>query len=194
MPEQDGLLLIISGPSGVGKTTITHRVEQALDAVFSISMTTRPKTAEDQEGADYQFVSEDEFKKHRDNGEMLEWAQVFDNFYGTPRAPVEKSLAQGRVVILEIDVQGAIQVKQNMPEAFAVFVLPPSEEALLHRLRGRRREDEDTIQRRFAKAKDEIERAKSSGVYDVLITNDELNRAVDQTIAVVRAEMSHRAG
>jgi len=192
MPEQNGLLLIISGPSGVGKTTITHRVEDALDAVFSISMTTRPKTADDKEGADYRFVTEREFKQHRDNGELLEWAQVFDNYYGTPRTPVAENLANGRVVILEIDVQGAIQVKQNMPEAFAVFVLPPSEETLLERLRGRRREDEATIQRRFAKAKHEIERAKSSGVYDVLITNDELDRAVEQTIAVVQAEMAHR--
>ena len=193
MPNDAGLLLIISGPSGVGKTTITHRVERALDAVFSISMTTRPPSGEDKQGSDYQFVSENEFKRHRDNGELLEWAEVFGHYYGTPREPVAQNLTQGRVVILEIDVQGAEQVKRNMPEAFAMFVLPPSEDALLERLRGRQRDDEATIQRRFAKAKDEIARAKSSGVYDAFITNDELEQAVDQTLEAIRAEQSRRA-
>ncbi|MFW6060397.1 MAG: guanylate kinase [Phycisphaeraceae bacterium] len=187
-----GLLLIISGPSGVGKTTITHRVERELDAVFSISMTTRPKTAKDKEGSDYTFVTEDEFERHRDAGDLLEWAEVFEHYYGTPREPVERSLAEGRIVILEIDVQGAVQVKRNMPDAFAVFILPPGEDALLERLRKRKREDEATIQRRFAKAKQEIARARESGVYDVFIVNDELEHAVAETLRIIRKEVARR--
>lgn len=192
MPDSNGLLLVISGPSGVGKTTITHRVERELDAVFSISMTTRPPGTEEKAGADYTFVDEAEFKRHRDRGELLEWAEVFGHFYGTPREPVGQSLAQGRIVLLEIDVQGAVQVKRQMPEALAMFILPPSEAVLLERLRGRRREDEATIQRRFAKAKQEIARARESGVYDVFIVNDDLDHAVHETLEAIRAEQARR--
>ena len=193
MNENPSLLLIISGPSGVGKTTITHRVERELHAVFSISLTTRPKTPKDKEGSDYTFVSEDRFKQRRDRGDLLEWAEVFGHHYGTPREPVEKSLAEGRIVILEIDVQGAIQVKRNMPAAFAVFILPPGEDALLERLRSRQRDDEATIQRRFAKAQQEIADAYESGVYDAFIVNDELDHAVDETLQAIRAEQQRRA-
>lgn len=189
MSDSQGLLLIISGPSGVGKTTITHRVERELGAVFSISTTTRPRSENEQADADYTFVSEAEFKRQRENGDLLEWAEVFGHFYGTPRRPVEENLAEGRIVLLEIDVQGAEQVKRNMPEALAVFILPPNEEALLERLRGRRRDDEATIQRRFSKAKQEIARAKEGGVYDVFIVNDDLDRAVRETIAAIRERL-----
>ncbi len=192
MSETPGLLLIISGPSGVGKTTITHRVERELDAVFSISMTTRPKTPKDKEGSDYCFVSEDRFKQRRDRGELLEWAEVFGHYYGTPRQPVEENLAQGRIVILEIDVQGAIQVKRNMPDAFAVFILPPGEATLLERLRSRQRDDEATIQRRFAKAQQEMAAARESGVYDAFIVNDDLDHAVDETLQAIRSEQQRR--
>lgn len=187
-----GLLLIISGPSGVGKTTITHRVERELGAVFSISMTTRSKTDKDVEGADYTFVTEEQFKQHCEAGDLLEWAEVFGHYYGTPREPVERSLAAGRVVILEIDVQGAIQVKGNMPEAFAMFILPPGEGTLLERLRNRKREDEATIQRRFAKAKQEIARARESGIYDAFVVNDELEHAVGEALRVIGEEVERR--
>ena len=186
------MLLIISGPSGVGKTTITHRVKEALDATFSISATTRPQTPDDVEGEDYFFVSETEFERMRDAGELLEWANVFDNYYGTPREPVERSLAEGRLVILEIDVLGALQVKRNMPQALAMFVLPPSEAELLQRLRNRQREDEATIQKRFSRAKDEIAHAKASGVYDVFIVNDDLDHAVDLAVAKVREHQAQQ--
>ncbi|HEX7010755.1 MAG TPA: guanylate kinase [Phycisphaeraceae bacterium] len=187
-----GLLLIISGPSGVGKTTIAHRVERALDAVFSISVTTRAPGPGDRPGVDYHFISEDEFAARRDAGDLLEWAQVFGHHYGTPRQPVEECLAAGRVMILEIDVQGAIQVKSRLPEAFALFILPPSEQVLLDRLRHRRRDDEAAIQRRFAKAKEEIARAKASGIYDAFIVNDDLERAVQEAIDRVQAELRRR--
>ena len=190
-PSTPGMLLIISGPSGVGKTSLVHRVERKLNAVFSVSMTTRPRAAKDAQG-NYHFISREAFERHREAGELLEWAQVFDHFYGTPRQPVEASLAAGRVVILEIDVQGAIQVKRNMPEAFAMFLLPPNEQELLKRLRLRKREDESTIQRRFREAKQEMTQARECGVYDLFIVNDSLDQAEAEAVAAVRGELARR--
>ena len=193
-PATPGVLLIISGPSGVGKTTIARAVQSELDAVFSVSMTTRPRTDAETPGVDYHFVDDPEFARQREAGQLLEWAQVFDHCYGTPRQPVLENLAAGRIVLLEIDVQGAIQVKANMPDAFAVFILPPSEQTLLDRLRQRKREDEATIQRRFTKAKDEIARARVSGVYDAFIVNDNLDEAITQTLDTIRRELDARRG
>lgn len=183
----DGLLLIISGPSGVGKTTITRGVERGTrGAVFSVSATTRPRTDADVEGVDYHFVGVVEFDRMIADGELLEHAEVFGNKYGTPRAWVLEQLERGRVVILEIDVEGARQVKAKMPEAFGVFILPPSEETLLQRLRDRKREGEEIIQRRFAEARREIAFARESGVYDLFIVNDDLERAIEEAIDAVK--------
>src|SRR3954465_5305016 len=157
----DGMLLIISGPSGVGKTTITRGVERAIgDSVFSVSATTRAKTDADVEGVDYHFVSDEEFERMKSAGEFLETAGIYGKKYGTPKAWGVEQLKRGRLVILEIDVQGAIQVKKQMPEAFSIFVLPPGEEALLQRLRDRKREDGSAIQRRYDAAKQEIATAR----------------------------------
>ncbi|GAB4386656.1 MAG: guanylate kinase [Phycisphaerales bacterium] len=182
----DGLLLIISGPSGVGKTTITRGVERGIaGSVFSVSATTRPKTDADVEGVDYHFVSDEEFDRMLADDAFLEWANVFGKRYGTPRAWVQEQLARGRLVILEIDVEGAKQVKRAMPDAYAIFVLPPSEEDLLHRLRTRKRESEEQIQRRFAEARREIAEAKVSGAYDAFIVNDDVDRAIAEAIRLV---------
>ncbi len=196
----NGLLLIISGPSGVGKTTITRGVERSVaDSVFSVSVTTRAKTDADVEGVDYHFVGDGAFMEMVARGDLLEWADVFGKKYGTPRAWVEAQLARGRLVILEIDVEGARQVKAKMPEAFGVFILPPSEEVLLERLRARKREGEDQIQKRFREARREIGEAKASGAYDVFIVNDDLDRAIAETLARVsdarlaRARRGHRS-
>lgn len=186
--SDDGLLLIISGPSGVGKTTITRAVERTIPgSVFSVSATTRPKTAADVEGVDYHFVSDAEFDRLVEQDAFLEWANVFGKRYGTIRAWVHEQLARGRLVILEIDVQGAQRVKQQVPTAFGLFIEPPSEGALLERLRGRRRESEEVIQRRFAEARREIAQARSSGVYDVFIVNRVLDDAIDEAIHHVRS-------
>ncbi|MEX0776649.1 MAG: guanylate kinase [Phycisphaeraceae bacterium] len=184
--QSPGFLLIISGPSGVGKTTITHEVERALGAVFSVSLTTRPITPKDVEGRDYYFVDKPTFEARRDRGELLEWAEVFGNCYGTPRGPVQDTIAAGRIMILEIDVVGAIQIKARMPEAYALFVLPPSENELLRRLRSRKREDETVIQRRFAKAKSEIIQAWECSIYDDFIVNRDLDKAVAEAVDLVR--------
>lgn len=189
----DGMLLIISGPSGVGKTTITRAVERSIpDAVFSVSATTRPRTDADAEGVDYHFVSDDEFERMKGAGEFLESAGIYGKKYGTPRAWALEQLRRGRLVILEIDTQGAASVKRQIPDAYAIFILPPSEESLLERLRGRKREDEATIQRRFAAAKTEIAAAKSGGVYDEFLVNEKLDDAIARAVDLVKRERSRR--
>ena len=151
-----------------------------------MSMTTRDRTADDQEGRDYLFVSQTEFEESRDEGKLLEWAEVYAGcYYGTPSDPVEAALQQGRLIILEIDVDGAIQVKEKMPDAYSIFVLPPSELVLLERLRGRNREDENAIQKRFAKAKREIVKAWESGAYDDFIVNRDLDKAIAEAVGLV---------
>lgn len=187
-----GLLVILSGPSGVGKSTITQAICEFLGAVLSVSMTTRPMTPQDVEGEDYYFVSEREFKDQVKLGQMLEYAQVFDNFYGTPREPVEEALAGGAIVLLEIDVQGAAQVKRNLPGAYAIFIEPPSEEVLLQRLRKRKREDEATIQKRFSRARHEIAEAHKLGIYDRTIINDDLSRAIREAVEAINGQMVGR--
>lgn len=191
----DGMLLIFSGPSGVGKTTITRAVERAIPgAVFSVSVTTRPRTPADVEGVDYRFVTDEQFDALVAGHELLEWASVFGRRYGTPRRWVEEQLRRGRLVILEIDVQGATQVKALRPDAFAVFIVPPSEEVLLERLRRRRREPEDVIQRRFAEAKREIAEARAGRAYDRFLVNDDLSSAIRQAVEMVEAERARRRG
>lgn len=191
-PTAPGLLVFLSGPSGAGKTTITKAILQRLDVCFSVSLTTRPLSTEDTDGEDYLFVSEREFKDQVKLGQLLEWAQVHDNFYGTPREPVEQAIAEGEVVLLEIDVQGARQVKRNLPDAVGIFVEPPSEEELLARLRARKREDEATIQKRFQRATDEIAQAHASGIYDLTIVNRDLGEAIEQAVAFIQQELAKR--
>lgn len=181
-----GLLVVISGPSGVGKTTIVHEVLTRLGAVFSVSATTRAPTANEKEGEDYFFVTEAKFKAMIAADEFLEYAHVFGkSWYGTPRKAVIDQLNDGRLVILDIDVQGGQQVKRRFPGAFSLFIEPPTEEELLRRLRSRKREDDATIQRRFAEAKIEIAAARDSGAYDEFIVNDNLEDAVNATCALI---------
>ena len=185
-------MVIISGPSGVGKTTIARRVESDLGGEFSVSVTSRPPAAGDRPGVDYVFVDAAEFVQRRDAGEMLEWAEVFGNYYGTPKQPALDALVAGRLYILEIDVAGAIQIREQMPEAYAIFIMPPSEPVLLERLRGRQREGEEVIQRRFAQAKVEIDRANECQAYDEFVVNDDLDTAVEQVKRLVTDERSRR--
>jgi len=191
--EHPGLLLVISGPSGVGKTTIVREVEKRLGGSFSVSATTREKAPGETHGRDYLFLSEDEFQRMIDENQLLEYAQVFGrNWYGTPREPIQTQLAAGNLVILDIDVQGAKQVKETMPDAFAIFILPPSEDELLRRLRARARDDEEAIARRFAEAKQEIAFARTSGCYDAFVVNDSLDEAIEKTRELI--ERRRRAG
>ncbi len=188
-----GMLLVISGPSGVGKTTITRAIERAIhETHFSVSATTRPRTSSDVDGVDYQFLTEAEFDARVAEGAFLEHAVYAGNRYGTLRGPVEAQLERGRLVILEIDVQGAQQIKGRMPGAFGIFILPPSEAELRKRLEERKREPPEVIQRRFELAKQEIAAATSCGAYDAFVTNDDLQDAIDEAVEIVQAERRRR--
>jgi len=184
---EHGLLVVISGPSGVGKTTIVHSVKDAFDAVFSVSATTRRKSSSEVDGQDYFFITPEEFDTKIQNKEFLEHAEVFGcHRYGTLKNPVNQVLVDGGVMLLDIDVQGGIQVHDNMPESVRFFILPPSEEELLRRLKARGREDEDSIQRRFREAKREIKLAEESGAYEYFIINDSLEFAIAEITSIIK--------
>ncbi len=184
-----GRVVILSAPSGGGKTTIARRLERARsDVGFSVSATTRPPRENEREGVDYYFFTREEFQRRRDAGEFLESAQYAGHLYGTLRAEVERVLDSGRHVLLDIEVQGAAQVRQQRPEALAIFVLPPSAAELLVRLTGRRTEASSEVTRRVARA---IRELNAAGAYDSVIVNDDLDKAVR---AVSRIIDGNRAG
>ena len=190
VPGQRGLLFVVSAPSGTGKTTVVERlVEVCPQLVQSRSYTSRTRRSGETEGVDYNFVSRPEFEGMVARGEFLEWADVFGNLYGTSRRETEARLEAGVDVVLVIDVQGARQVRQRMQDAVAVFVLPPSFEALERRLRGRSQDSSGAILRRLDTARSEVEAVRE---YDYVVVNDELDRCVNEICAIVTAERARR--
>jgi guanylate kinase len=181
--EKEGRLVIVSGPSGVGKTTICRDVAEQTGAFLSVSMTTRPRARQEINGQEYGFVSRDEFEKQIEQGRFLEYAEVFGNLYGTPREPVDKALKEGRTVILQIDVQGARQVKEIYPDAIMIFILPPDRRELAHRLAERGRDMAEVAQRRLNGASNEI--AAAWRYYDNMVINDELEQAVREVVQII---------
>ena len=182
-----GVLLVLSGPSGTGKGTVCKVVRDSLgdNLAYSISATTRKPRTGEEHGREYFFFTKEEFESLRDQNGFLEWAQVYDNYYGTPRAFVEEVLASGRDCILEIDPQGALQVRKATDEAVLVFIAPPSLEELRSRLTGRGTEAPEEVEKRLSCAEAEL---AYSNQYDYLIVNDEVEKAADKMKAILMAE------
>lgn len=186
MVRPRGFALVISAPSGTGKSTLTRRVLEAEPrCVVSVSATTRSPREGEVDGRDYFFVTREEFERKKRDGELVEWAEFAGYYYGTPRAFVEKVKEHGGVVILDIDIQGAAQIRRTMPDAVTVFVAPPSLSALEERLRNRRTESEEAICRRLARAPAELAAARE---YDYLVWNDVLDEAVKAVLEIIRVE------
>jgi guanylate kinase len=180
------LVLIVSGPSGSGKSTLVQKVLELPGTMPSVSCTTRPRRATEARGKCYDFVSEAEFDAMVERGEFLEYARVFGKHsYGTPKKWIEESRKAGLDLVLEIDVQGAAQVKQKLPESVAIFILPPSREELERRLRSRGQDSDEEIARRLAKAHDEI--AAFGKYYDFCVVNEDVERAGREAQAIVIA-------
>ena len=182
-----GLLVVISGPSGVGKGTVRKALFEMPNhnLVYSVSMTTRKQRPGEVDGKDYYFVSKEEFEDKIKNGKLLEHAEFVGNYYGTPLDKVNERLNDGQEVVLEIEVEGAQQVKEKMPDCVMIFIAPPSKEALYNRLKKRGTESEEIIQQRIQKANREFKKAY---LYDYIVVNDEVKNAADRIIAIIRAE------
>ena len=188
-PVKPARLLVIAAPSGAGKTTLVRKlVERNPDIRFSVSYTTRQRRRNEKNGRDYYFVEVTDFRDLQQKGELLESAQVFDNYYGTSRAQVETHLADGHHVLLEIDWQGARQVRESMPECVTIFILPPSRSELERRLRDRKTDSDAVIERRL---RDALSDMSHWNEFDYCIVNDDLDRAVDELEAVLRGACEH---
>ena len=182
-------LFVIAAPSGAGKTTLVKALVDRNPALkFSISYTTRPMRATEQDGRDYFFVERSEFERLKEEGELLESAVVFDNHYGTSRSQVESHLANGDDVILEIDWQGAEQVRVSMPGCISIFILPPAREELERRLRGRKTDSDAVIARRLRDALGDMSHWSD---FDYVIINDDLERAVEDLVGVIAGRAEH---
>jgi guanylate kinase len=181
-----GLLFVVSGPSGAGKgTLLAHLFQQRPDCVFSVSATTRPARVGEQDGRDYWFLAREEFERRVAAGEFLEWAEVHGNLYGTLHAEVDARLTEGRIVVLDVDVQGGASVRRARPDAVSVFIYPPSIDSLRARLESRGRDAHEVIERRLGNAPGELAQSR---FYDYVIMNDRLEAAQRQLLEVLDTE------
>ncbi len=183
--DNKGVLIVMSGPSGAGKGTLCAALKEKLPMALSISATTRQPRDGEVDGVNYFFLSKDAFEEKIKNDGFIEWAEVYGNYYGTPKAYVEEMLGSGKNVMLEIDTQGAANVKKNMPDAVLIFIMPPSYKELESRLRGRGTEQEEQIQKRLSCAIDEI---NAMSCYDYVIINDDIDKAVNDIVAIVTTQ------
>ncbi len=190
MVAKRGILLVISGPSGVGKGTVCNEIMKLRDDLFlSISATTRTPRPGETHGVDYFFMTQREFLDRCETGEFLEWAKVYGNLYGTPKKAVQEAIREGRNVVLEIDIQGALRVKEQMPEAVLVFIAPPSFEELKKRLVNRDTDKKEIISERLQNLGEEISYVK---YYDYIVINDTVGEAVQKINSIIRAERCRR--
>ena len=182
-----GLLIVVSGPSGVGKGTVRKALfnMKGHNLVYSVSMTTRKPRANEVDGVDYYFVDKKTFEKNIEDDKFLEWAEFVGEYYGTPKDKVEEKLEQGKEVVLEIEVNGALQIRNKMPEAVFIFLVPPGKQALFDRLKQRGTEDDALIVERIEKAKREFLLAYK---YDYIVVNDDYDNAADRVLVIIRAE------
>jgi guanylate kinase len=182
-----GLMLVLSSPSGAGKTTLARRLREGDPGIaMSISHTTRPRRNGEEDGRDYHFVDRDTFTRMRDQGEFLEWAVVFDNYYGTPREPVERALAEGRDVLFDVDWQGARKLRESAKDdVVAVFILPPTAAELEERLKVRAEDSDETVRRRMQGASNEIQHWDE---YDYVVINHDVEQSVSALRAILAAE------
>lgn len=186
MQQEKGLLFVLSGPSGVGKGTVCNALRKVNSNItYSVSATSRAPRAGEVDGVNYFFKTREQFEEMIKNDQFLEWAQYVNNYYGTPKQFVLDMLEQGKDVILEIEVQGAMQVKEKYPEGIFIFLAPPDMEELHQRIRNRGTEDDDVIRNRMNKAREEIEMMAN---YDYVVINDEVDLAVKRIEAIVMAE------
>jgi guanylate kinase len=178
--------VVLSAPSGAGKTTIARAlVKKIEDVVFSVSATTRPARDHEVDGVDYHFVSDAEFRAMIEADELVEWAEVHGHLYGTSREALQAAREEGRFLILDVDVQGAMQMRDRVPDAVLVFVLPPSADALVERLTERGTEEEDNVTQRIENARGELEQASR---FDYIVVNENLEQAIDEVRSIVLAE------
>ena len=183
-------VFIVSAPSGSGKSTLVRAVlARDRELLFSVSYTTRQPRGVEQSGQDYHFISRESFEQRIRNGEFVEWADVFGNYYGTHRSVLDRGVAENKDVLLDIDVQGARQLKESIPDAISIFVLAPSREVLEERLRKRSEDSEAVIEKRLKRAVEEI---RNYARYDYIIVNDELERSTEALASIVKAERVRR--
>lgn len=181
-----GFPVVIAAPSGAGKTSLAHAlVDRNEDVVFSVSATTRPGRAHETDGVDYEFVDDAEFRRMVAAGELVEWAEVHGHFYGTPARGVAAAIDRGQIVVLDIDVQGARQIRARFPDSVLIFIVPPSGAELVRRLQGRGSEGDAERNRRLRNSRAELHAASE---FDYIVVNDELERAVGALEAIVQAE------
>lgn len=185
-----GILLVVSAPSGGGKTTLVKSAMAAEPSLqLSVSCTTRKPRDGEVDGVDYRFVSQQSFREFLEEGEFVEWAEVFDHAYATPRTPLDAAIGEGRDILLDVDIQGARSLRKAYPkDAVGIFVMPPSAAVLETRLRARGTDDEAQIARRLARVREEVSAAREVGVYDYLIVNDDREKAAADLLSIIRAE------
>lgn len=184
-PRDATFPVVLAGPSGSGKTTVGRALERLEEVSFSVSATTRPPRPEEEDGVDYRFLTREAFEGLQERGELLEWAEVHGELYGTPRSSLREARRRGAHLLLDIDVQGARSVRQRVPETVSIFLLPPDGRRIVRRLLERGTEDREQLRRRLAAAEQELAAVEE---FDYLVINDDLQRAVDTVEEIIRAE------